>query len=134
MPEWAASAALVTFPCRIPALLAPTACMAAFADDTAKTCAQYFVLMEKRPGAPTTLGQLLDNNYDIRPFGGLVLAWVPFGSSGHIHRLKVRLDLRGTLHQHLRGVQFSTGNQDMGAADIRPFLLAALPPPARSPT
>ena len=55
-----------------------------------RTCAQYFVLMDKRPGAYTTLGPLLDEYYSIQPFGGLVVAWVPFGSSGHIARPRVR--------------------------------------------
>ncbi len=51
---------------------------------------QFFVLMDTRPGAPTTLGRLLDDYYSIRPFGGMVVPWVPFGSSGHVTRPKVR--------------------------------------------
>ena len=51
---------------------------------------QYFVLMDKRPGAASTLGAQLGEYYSIRPFGGLVVPWVPFGSSGHIMRPKVR--------------------------------------------
>ena len=48
--------------------------------------------MDKRPGAPATLGQLMDKLYDIRPFGGLVIPWVPFGSSGHVKRPSVRFE------------------------------------------
>jgi len=51
---------------------------------------QYFVLMDKRPSAAATLGAQLEEYHSIRPFGGLVVPWVPFGSSGHIMRPKVR--------------------------------------------
>ncbi len=51
---------------------------------------QYFVLMDKRPNAAATLGAQLGEYHSIRPFGGLVVPWVPFGSSGHIMRPKVR--------------------------------------------
>ena len=54
------------------------------------TLPQFFVLMDTRPGAPKTLGRLLDDYYSIRPFGGMVVPWVPFGSSGHVTRPKVR--------------------------------------------
>ena len=51
---------------------------------------QFFVLTDRRPGAPATLPELLDRYADIRPFGGFVVAWVMFGSSGHIARPHVR--------------------------------------------
>ena len=51
---------------------------------------QFFVLTDKRPGAPRSLPAVLDRYNDIRPFGGLVVAWIMFGSSGHLRRPKVR--------------------------------------------
>jgi len=47
---------------------------------------QFFVLMDKRPGAPETLPALMDSYDVIRPFGAFVVPWVLFGSSGHITR------------------------------------------------
>ena len=78
-------------PCRTrPKLVAVcTACVANGSRHVC-ACAQYLVLMDKRPGAPKTLGELLGNLYDIRPFGGLAVSWVLFGSSGHKTRPKVR--------------------------------------------
>ena len=35
-------------------------------------CMQYFVLTDRRPGAPTTVPQLLDRYADIRPFSGFM--------------------------------------------------------------
>ena len=61
------------------------------ASNYVRACAQYFVLMDKRPGAPTTLGELMGKLYDIRPFGGLAVPWVMFASSGHETRPKVRI-------------------------------------------
>ncbi len=66
------------------------------------TLSQFFVLMDTRPGAAKTLGRLLDDYYSIRPFGGMVVPWVPFGSSGHVTRPKVRR--RPHRHARLRDV------------------------------
>ena len=50
---------------------------------------QFFVLTDKRLGAPETLPELMDSYDAIRPFGGLVVPWIVFGSSGHVMRPEV---------------------------------------------
>ena len=63
------------------------------ADDGFRLCAQYLVLMDKRPDAVKTLPALMDEYYRIRPFGGMIVPWVIFGSSGHVTRPKARVAL-----------------------------------------
>ena len=79
---WAASHP----PCRKPATYTPPL-------HPFSSCAQFLVITDDRPDAPTTLPAFMARYEAIRPFGGLVVTEVVFGSSGHIKRPEVRVVL-----------------------------------------